>query len=278
MPELYLTPPPGRLYVMGILNLTPDSFSDGGRFSGVETALEEARRQLAAGADILDIGGESSRPGAAPVGVQEEIDRTAPVVERLAIETDKPISIDTVKPEAARECLRLGARIVNDISGLANEAMRRVCAEYGASVVIMHMRGTPRTMQDDTRYEDLVTEVRDLLREQVEAATAAGVKEIAIDPGIGFGKTAEQNFELIRRLGELGTVERPVLVGPSRKSFLGSLPSRLETNERLEGTIAACVAAALNGARILRVHDPGPVRRAMEATEAILGEPPWTAS
>lgn len=255
---------------MGVLNVTPDSFSDGGRFLSRERALTEARKQLADGADILDIGGESSRPGAEPVSVEEELDRVLPVIRALIEETDAPISIDTVKPEVAGACLRAGARIVNDISGLSAPGMAERCAEAGASVVVMHMRGTPRTMQADTRYDDVVVEVRDYLAERIQTARAAGVNEIAVDPGIGFGKTAEQNFELVRRLAEFQWLGRPLLVGPSRKSFLGSLKSKLPADKRLEGTIAACVASVLHGAAIVRVHDVGPVKRALEATEAIL--------
>jgi len=270
MSSLLLTPPPGRVLVMGVLNVTPDSFSDGGRFLSRERALAEARKHLADGADILDIGGESSRPGAEPVGVEEELDRVLPVIRALTEETDTPISIDTVKPEVAAECLRAGARIVNDISGLSAPGMAERCAEAGASVVVMHMRGTPRTMQSDTRYNNVVVEIRDYLAERIEAAEAAGINEIAVDPGIGFGKTAEQNFELVRRLREFQSLGRPLLVGPSRKSFLGSLESKLPADQRLEGTIAACVASVLHGAAIVRVHDVGPVKRALEATEAIL--------
>jgi len=270
MSELILTPPRGRVLVMGILNVTPDSFSDGGRFLACEKALTEARRQLADGADILDVGGESSRPGAEPVSVTEELDRVALVIETLARETDRPISIDTVKPEVAAECLRAGARIVNDISGLSAPGMAEVCSRGGASVVVMHMRGTPRTMQSDTRYEDVTAEVRAYLAKRVAFAEEAGIREIAVDPGIGFGKSAQQNFELLRRLREFEPLGRPLLIGPARKSFLGSLPSRLPADQRLEGTIAACVASAMNGASIVRVHDVGPVKRAIEATEAIL--------
>jgi len=254
---------------MGVVNVTPDSFSDGGRFLRTEDALAQARRLVTDGADILDIGGESSRPGADEVGEQEELDRVAPVVEALADEGVALLSIDTYKPAVARECLRLGACMVNDITGLADPEMARVAGKAGAGVVIMHMRGRPKTMQDDPRYDDLVGEVIEFLSERAGRAREAGVEEIVVDPGIGFGKTARHNFELIRRLGELGTLGLPVLVGPSRKSFLGSLPSALPPAERLEGTLAAVAVSVLNGASIVRVHDVREAKRVVEVVDAI---------
>ncbi len=264
-----LTPPDGRTYVMGVVNVTPDSFSDGGRFLRFDRAVGHALELVEQGADILDIGGESSRPGSDPTPEQEELDRVAPVVEELVNNAAVPVSIDTYKPAVARECLRLGARIVNDISGLRSREMCEVAAASGASVVLMHMRGLPKTMQQQPEYADIVSEIRDYLLQQAEAARAAGIDDIAIDPGLGFGKTAAHNFEILRRLDELTDAGYPVLVGPSRKSFLGSLPSQLEPNERLEGTIAACCAAAMRGARIVRVHDVQACRRALEVIDQV---------
>ncbi|MGD8601636.1 MAG: dihydropteroate synthase [Gemmatimonadota bacterium] len=254
---------------MGVVNVTPDSFSDGGRFLRTEDAIAQARRLVAEGADILDIGGESSRPGAEEVSEQEELDRIAPVVEALAGELVTPLSIDTYKPAVAEQCLRLGARWVNDITGLEDPEMVRVAAEAGASVVIMHMRGRPKTMQQDPQYEDLVGEIVGFLRERAGRAHDAGIEEVVVDPGIGFGKTARHNFELIRRLDELGVLDLPVLVGPSRKSFLGSLPSALPSESRLEGTLAAVAVSIFNGASIVRVHDVKETKRVVEVVDAI---------
>ncbi len=257
---------------MGILNVTPDSFSDGGRFRAPGAAVERGLRLVDEGADFIDIGGESSRPGACPVSESEELHRVTPVLRALVRQCDVPISIDTQKPSVARLCLDAGAAIINDIGGLRNPAMAKVAASAGASVVIMHMRGTPHTMQQDTGYGDLVAEIRGYLESSAAAAQRAGVSEIAIDPGIGFGKTASQNFEILARLNELGSLGYPVLIGPSRKSFLGSLPSRLSTEERLEGTLAAVAAGAMNGARIVRVHDVKPCRRVLEVVDAVRGK------
>jgi dihydropteroate synthase len=254
---------------MGVVNVTPDSFSDGGRFLRAADAVAQARRLVADGADIVDIGGESSRPGADEVSEQEELDRVAPVLEAISRDVDVPISIDTYKPRVAAECLALGASIVNDITGLADPEMVGVAAEAGAGVVIMHMRGKPKTMQRDVHYDDLVGEIGAFLSERAARARDAGIEEIVIDPGIGFGKTAAHNFELLRRLDELGSLGLPILVGPSRKSFLGSLPSGLPPDERLEGTLAAVAVAVMNGASIVRVHDVAETRRVLEVLDAV---------
>ncbi|MEZ5396161.1 MAG: dihydropteroate synthase [Bryobacterales bacterium] len=254
---------------MGVVNVTPDSFSDGGRFLRFDHAVGHALELIEQGADLLDIGGESSRPGSDPTSEAEELERVAPVIAELARSVSVPLSIDTYKPAVAHECLRLGARIVNDISGLENEQMRSVIAEAGASAVLMHMRGKPKTMQLDTNYDDVVRDVGEYLSRQAETARKAGIADVAVDPGLGFGKTAAQNFEILRRLDELADLGAPLLVGPSRKSFLGSLPSRLPPDERLEGTIAACCAAALKGARILRVHDVQACKRALEVIDRL---------
>jgi dihydropteroate synthase len=254
---------------MGVLNVTPDSFSDGGRFLWPEEAVRHGVRLTDDGADIIDVGGESSRPGSEPVSAQEELDRIAPVLEGLGREVDARLSIDTYKPEVAREALRLGATLVNDITGLDHPDMAQVVAEHDAGVVVMHMRGRPKTMQDDVAYDDVVLEVGAFLEERAARARAAGIDEVIVDPGIGFGKTAAHNFELLRRLDEIVALGLPVLVGPSRKSFLGSLPSRLPPEERLEGTLAAVALAVAKGASIVRVHDVREARRVVEVADAV---------
>jgi dihydropteroate synthase len=254
---------------MGIVNVTPDSFSDGGRYFDAGLALAHARTLIDDGADILDLGGESSRPGSDAVSVDEELRRLAPVVQALAGSCGVPLSIDTTKPEVAAECLRLGARIVNDIAGLRDPEMIRVTARYNASAVIMHMRGTPKTMQSEPVYDDMIAEVKLFLAERVAAAKQAGVCDIAVDPGIGFGKTAAHNFEILRRLEEFQDLGCPVLVGPSRKSFLGSLKGQQETRARLEGTLAAAVISAMKGAAVVRVHDVAACRRALQVADAV---------
>ena len=254
---------------MGIVNVTPDSFSDGGRYFDSRSALAHALGLIEEGADILDIGGESSRPGSDPVSLDEELRRVVPVVRALAGASDVPLSIDTTKPEVAEECLRLGARIVNDITGLRDPEMMRVTARHSAAAVIMHMRGTPKTMQSEPAYEDVIGEVKQFLAERVSAARAAGVRDISVDPGIGFGKTAAHNFEILRRLDEFQSIGCPVLVGPSRKSFLGSLKGQQETGGRLEGTLAAAVISAMKGASVVRVHDVDACHRALQLADAV---------
>jgi len=256
---------------MGVVNVTPDSFSDGGRFLRPEEALSHARRLAEEGADILDIGGESSRPGSEPVSAEEELERVAPVVEGIARTVDVRISVDTYKASVATACLDLGATLVNDITGLEDPEMARVAASHGAGVVVMHMRGRPKTMQRDVSYEDVVAEVRAFLGERAALARSAGIGEVMVDPGIGFGKTAAHNFEILRRLDEIVSLGEPVLVGPSRKSFLGSLPSALPADERLEGTLAAVAVGVLNGASIVRVHDVRAARRVVEVVDAVRG-------
>ena len=258
--------PDGRVLIMGILNVTPDSFSDGGRFLSPDAAVERALAMEKEGADIIDVGGESARPGADPVPVEEELRRVLPVLERLRGKLRIPISIDTTKAEVAEAALRAGASIVNDISALRfDPAMAPLVAKFGAGLVLMHMLGTPKTMQQAPYYEDVVTEVRDFLAERAQYAQSQGIprEAIAVDPGIGFGKTVEHNLELLRRLPELVELGFPVLVGPSRKSFIGAILG-LGVEERLEGTLAACAVAVVRGADILRVHDVKEVRRAAD--------------
>lgn len=255
---------------MGVLNVTPDSFSDGGRFLQAEDAVRQGVRMAEEGADILDVGGESSRPGSDPVSAQEELDRVAPVLQELAREVGVRLSIDTYKPSVAEACLGIGATLVNDITGLEDPEMARVTAERGAGAVVMHMRGRPKTMQQDVAYDDVVREVRAFLEERAGRAREAGIEEVIVDPGIGFGKTAAHNFELLRRLDEIVSLGYPVLVGPSRKSFLGSLPSALPEAERLEGTLAAVAVSVMSGASIVRVHDVREAKRVVEVVDAVL--------
>ncbi|MCR4391458.1 MAG: dihydropteroate synthase [Candidatus Acetothermia bacterium] len=256
----------GRVLVVGVVNVTPDSFSDGGRFFDPDAAAAHALRLAKEGADLVDIGGESSRPGAEPVPAEEELRRVLPVIERLRGRLGVPMSVDTTKAAVAEAALRAGAQVVNDISALrADPGMARVVAGHGAPVVLMHMQGTPRTMQLAPHYQDVVREVRSFLAERIEVAAAAGIDRdlVAVDPGIGFGKTVEHNLDLLRRLDELGELGRPILVGPSRKSFLGAVLG-LPVAERLEATLAACAVAVARGADMVRVHDVAPVRRAVD--------------
>jgi dihydropteroate synthase len=262
--------------LMGIVNATPDSFSDGGLYLDADAAIARGRQLTAEGADWVDVGGESTRPGAAAVDAAEERGRTEPVVAALAGE-GLAVSIDTSKAAVAEAALDAGARMVNDVTALRGDGdMAGLCAERGADVVLMHMLGTPRTMQDDPSYDDVVDEVRAFLTERVEAAMAAGIAEerIWVDPGIGFGKTADHNAELLRRLGELRDLGRPLLVGTSRKSFIGRISGR-EVGERLGGTIAANVLAVAKGAEMIRVHDVLEHRQALLVSNVILGVTAW---
>ena len=257
--------------VMGILNVTPDSFSDGGAYPSPEAVLARAEEMVDEGADLLDVGGESTRPGAVAVSAEEEMTRVVPVIRLLASRLSTPVSVDTRKASVARAALDAGAEVVNDISALRDPGMASVVAEAGAGVVLMHMRGTPETMQLNPTYEDVVREVAAELGAAVERAAAAGVdpERMVVDPGIGFGKTAAHNLQLLSRLAELGEVGRPVLLGVSRKAFIGSLLGGAAPAERAVGTAAACVAGLLQGARIFRVHDVRVVREALTVAEAI---------
>jgi dihydropteroate synthase len=264
---------------MGILNVTPDSFSDGGRFRHAGPALARAREMAAAGADLLDVGGESTRPGAAEVGVDEEMERVLPVIEALRAELDVAVSVDTRKAEVARAALEAGAEVVNDVSALGDPEMASVVAGSGAGLVLMHMRGTPATMQSHAVYDDVAGEVAAELAGPLERARAAGIEagRIVLDPGIGFAKTAEQNLELIARLEVLGRLGRPILLGASRKAFIGGLLGGIPADERDAGTAGACVAGLARGARIFRVHDVRTARHALDVAWSILrsdGEAP----
>src|SRR3989338_5261826 len=261
-----------RPLVMGIINITPDSFYDGGRFTQPSEALKHAIRLKREGADLLDLGAESTRPGASPVSESRELDRLLPVLDILKEQISVPISIDTTKATVARAALERGADIVNDVSGLASDPeMAETIAAFGAGVVVMHRRGTPQTMQSMTQYDDLMGEIRHELEESVRLAEAHGIgaDQIVVDPGIGFSKTAGQNLELLKRLHELKTLGRPVLVGPSRKSFIGAVTGE-EPEARTAGTIAACVMAFAHGAGIFRVHDVSLVKSALSVAEAVL--------
>ncbi len=261
-----------RPLIMGILNVTPDSFFDGGRHQGTENAIRHAEAMVEAGADILDIGGESSRPGAESVSVEEELARTEPVVRELERRFPAiPISIDTVKFEVGRAALDAGASILNDISAMTRDLrMLELAAPHGAAVVLNHIRGTPKDMQRDPQYSDVVAEVVSFLKERIQALAAFGLTRdyIAVDPGIGFGKGLEHNYRLIEKLHVLDTLGCPILMGMSRKSFLAKTPG-LEAGDRLVPSVAMALFAALKGASILRVHDVRETSEALRITEAV---------
>lgn len=254
---------------MGIVNVTPDSFSDGGRFLDREAAIGHGRQLAGRGADLLDIGGESTRPGARAVPTATELDRVLPVVESLA--GTVPVSIDTTKPEVASRAIEAGAVMVNDVTALGDPEMAPLCAETGVEVVLMHMLGTPRTMQQDPRYDDVVTDILRFLEERVEHAVSAGIErgKIWIDPGIGFGKTVRHNLTLLGAIERFAALGLPVLVGPSRKTFIGRLDGDAPESERLGGTIAACLAARDGGAAMVRVHDVAAVSQALKVAGSI---------
>jgi len=265
-----------RTYVMGILNVTPDSFSDGGKYDTPERAVDGALAMIEDGADLIDVGGESTRPrggaygeGAEPVSEEEELRRVLPVIERLAGRTDIPLSIDTYKSGVARRALEAGAVIVNDVSGFRfDPAMPAVVASAGASAVVMHIQGTPKTMQQHPVYADLIGEVTASLRESVRRGQEHGVKQMLVDPGIGFGKTLEHNLHLIKEIASFRSLGVPVLVGPSRKAFIGTLLNA-GVEDRLEGSLAATVACVLYGANVVRVHDVRAAARAVTVADAI---------
>ncbi len=261
-----------RTYLMGILNVTPDSFSDGGEFNNRETALAQARYMIANGVDIIDIGGESTRPNAESVTLEEELKRVIPVIEQLRQESSIPISIDTTKAIVAQKAIAAGADIVNDISGATfDDQMLVTVAQLEVPLILMHLRGTPKTMQSLTDYQDVVAEVIKFLNVQVTKATASGIakEKIIIDPGIGFAKTAEQSLELLQGLGELKALELPILVGVSRKSFIAPILHQNEPKERVWGTAAACYGAIARGADILRVHDVAQMYDVCRVADAI---------
>lgn len=260
-----------RTLIMGILNVTPDSFYDGGKYMNPDTAVRHAHDMVENGADIIDVGGESTRPGSKRVSAEEELLKVIPIIKRLREEVNVPISIDTYKSEVARAALDSGADIVNDISGLKfDESISEVAGEFNCALVISHIRGTPEDMQENIHYENLISEIRDSLKDSIIKAENSGVnpRRIIIDPGIGFGKGIKENLLILKRLSEFKTLEKPLMIGTSRKSFIGSLLS-VEKEDRLEGTLATVCAAVLNGADIVRVHDVKEVFRAVRIIDAI---------
>lgn len=262
-----------RTLIMGILNVTPDSFYDGGKYFSFVNAVRHAEELVNEGADIIDVGGESTRPGAESVSPDEELKRVIPVIRKLADRIDVPISIDTQKSKVAKEALESGARMVNDISALRTDPeMAGIVKEYNVPVVLMHMKGTQRDMQVNPEYTDVIGEIKAFFRERIEWAKANGIREenIIIDPGIGFGKTLEHNLEILRRLKEFKEFGMPVLIGPSRKSFIGRILDKTE-EERIWGTAGAVSAGILNGADMVRVHDVSEIRDVVNVTDRICG-------
>ena len=265
-----------RTLVMGVLNVTPDSFSDGGRFADREAAVSHGARLADEGADILDIGGESTRPGSEPVPVDEEITRVVPVIEGLrAARPDLALSVDTRRAEVAAAALGAGAAVVNDVSAGRDPQMFETVRGAGAGLVLMHMLGEPKTMQEDPRYDDVVAEVRDFLRERLEAAIFAGVSPscLAVDPGVGFGKDLGHNLQLLRSIRTLSGLDAALVIGASRKRSIGTLTGVDDPEDRLEGSLAAAVWAATNGADVVRVHDVRATVRALAVADAIAREP-----
>lgn len=261
-----------KTYIMGVLNVTPDSFSDGGLFFSEKKAIEHALRLIEDGADIIDIGGESTRPGSEPVSVEEEIRRTIPVIKAISREIKVPISIDTYKSEVAKHALDAGASIVNDISGLRfDPEMPKVVSEYKVPVIIMHIKGRPKDMQQNPQYEALIPEIMDYLRIGIRLANKFGISDdkIIIDPGIGFGKTFEHNLEIIKNLKEFTLLGKPIAIGVSRKAFIGKILGDVPPSERLEGTAAAVAISIFNGANIVRVHDVKEMAKVAKVADAI---------
>jgi len=261
-----------RTYLMGVLNVTPDSFSDRGRFLKLEDAIRCGIKMAEEGADIIDVGGESTRPGSDPATIEEELSRVIPVIEALSKEIDIPISIDTYKSEVAKKALEAGAEMINDISALRfDPEMKEVAAEYQVPIVLMHIKGTPKNMQENPYYEDVIKEIIEYLRESIQLAKEAKVQEenIIIDPGIGFGKRLDDNLNILKNLKSLSILNLPILVGPSRKSFIGKVLD-LPVEERLEGSLGALAVSIMNGANIVRVHDVKESKRVVSVVDAIL--------
>ena len=261
-----------RTHIMGILNVTPDSFSDGGFFFRIEKSVEQALKMVDEGADIIDIGGESTRPGAKPVSESEELDRVVPVIKELVKQISIPVSIDTYKSQVAETALQAGAKIVNDISGFTFDSkMPAVVSQHSAGCVLMHIKGEPRNMQTNPFYKNVLAEITEYLESSIKIAREHGISEeqIVIDPGIGFGKRLQDNLEIIRDLKKLNIVGRPILVGPSRKSFIGNILDA-DINQRLEGTAAAVAISIFNGAHIVRVHDVKEMKKVALIVDALL--------
>ena len=261
-----------RTYLMGILNVTPDSFSDGGKFLNPKDAIKQALIMAEQGADIIDVGGESTRPGSDSVPLEEELRRVIPVIEELVKKTDIPVSIDTCKSEVAARALDSGAEMVNDISALRfDPEMKKIISKYDVPVILMHIKGTPKNMQDNPHYDNVIQEISDYLKESIQMAEDSGIAKdkIIIDPGIGFGKRVRDNLEILRNLNKFTSLGKPILLGLSRKSFIGKVLD-LPLDQRLEGSLAATAVAILNGAKILRVHDVKESKRAAQMVDAIL--------
>ncbi len=261
-----------KTYIMGIVNVTPDSFFNGGRYFDVQKAVDHAFRLVEEGADILDIGGESTRPGAEPVSIDEELRRVIPVIEAISKKISIPISIDTYKARVAEETIKAGATIINDISGLRFDPdMPEIARKYKVPVVVMHIKGTPKDMQKNPYYEALIPEIIEYLRNSIVIAKQAGIDEnmIIIDPGIGFGKLPEHNLTIIKNLKEFSNLGRPLLVGVSRKSFIGKVLNEASPEKRLEGTASAVAISVINGANIVRVHDVGFMIKVVKMADAI---------
>lgn len=261
-----------RTHLMGVLNVTPDSFSDGGRFLKVEDAVRCGIKMAEEGADIIDVGGESTRPGSDSVTIEQELSRVIPVIEALSKEIDIPISIDTYKSQVAKKALESGAEMINDISALRfDPQMKEVVAEYQTPITLMHIKGTPKNMQENPYYEDVIKEIIEYFKESIKLAEDAGIKEenIIIDPGIGFGKRSDDNLNILKNLKKFSILNCPILIGPSRKSFIGKILD-LPVEERLEGSLAALAVSIMNGANIVRVHDVKESKRVAGLVDAIL--------
>ncbi len=264
-----------KTYIMGILNVTPDSFSDGGLYFSKPSAIDRALRMVDEGADIIDIGGESTRPGSDPVSIREELQRTIPLIEALSAKINIPISIDTYKSEVALRAIDAGASIVNDISGMRFDPdMPGVVSRYKIPVVVMHIKGSPKNMQENPVYENLIPEIMDYFRVNFTLANKFGISEdmIIIDPGIGFGKSFDHNLEIINNLREFTSLEKPILIGTSRKAFIGRILDGAPVSERLEGTAATVAISIINGANIIRVHDVSEMSRVVKVADAIKRE------
>ncbi len=264
-----------KTYIMGILNVTPDSFSEGGLYFDKSAAIERAHQMVKEGADIIDVGGESTRPGSEPITIEEEMKRTIPVVETLAENIKVPISIDTYKSEVAKSALYSGASMVNDIGGLRfDPKMLEVVSQYKVPVVIMHIKGTPKDMQQNPVYDALIPEIMDYMREGIRTAKQSGISEdkIIIDPGIGFGKSFTHNLEIMNKLREFTLLKKPILIGPSRKAFIGKILGDVPVTERLEGTAATVAISIMNGANIIRVHDVKEMVEVAKVVDAIKRE------
>jgi dihydropteroate synthase len=261
-----------RTHIMGVLNVTPDSFSDGGKFFKSDDAVRQGMKMIEEGADMIDVGGESTRPGSNPLPTEEELSRVIPVIEALSKKTDVPVSIDTYKAEVARRGLDAGAQMINDISALRfDPKMKEVASEYKVPIVLMHIKGTPKEMQKDPSYEDVIAEIKEYLRQSIKIAQDAGIarEKIIIDPGIGFGKRLRDNLNILKNLKEFSILGCPILIGCSRKSFIGRVLD-LPVEERSEGSLAALAVAVMNGANIVRVHDVKESKRAVSLIDAVI--------